>query len=258
MKRKKISLLALCLFVGSFFLPGQVDSFYLNLFNRAKALYVQGKYPEAAVKFKIAEFGLLSNREVLPELYLYYALNQFKQKKLDETGQLLAELKDALPKPDLSYSPVPAELKIDFIVMTGVMARVAGLDDPDSQTQLVAFETLFAEPFKNLDNLSPAEIKAFAGRLKSINKGDTRISFLDGLLAFKNGQYKDAVKLLRRVDTTVLQPFFRDRLYFYLALSAGSLPGPEADKECREFTAQIKDTELKTRLETELKKKRTS
>jgi len=257
MNRKKIPLLASCVLIASLFLSGQVDSFYLNLFNRAKALYAQGKYAEAGVKFKIAEFGLLGNREVLPELYLYYALNQFKQKKLDETGQLLAELKDALPKPDLYYTPVPAELKIDFIVMTGVIDRVDGLDDPASQAQRIAFETLFAEPFKNLDNLSAAEIKAFAGRLKSIDKGDTRTSFLEGLQAFKNGQYKDSLKQFRRVDASALHPFFYDRLYFYMALCACRLAGPEADKECRELSAKIKDTELKTRLGSELKKKPT-
>lgn len=256
MNRIKIYLLVSCVLLASLFLSGQVDSFYLNLLNRAKTLYAQGKYAEAAVKFKIAEFGLLDDREVLPELYLYYALNQFKQKKLDETGQLLAELKEVLPKPDLSSTPVPAALKIDFIVMTGVMDRATGPSDSTGQAQQIAFETLFAESFKNLDNLSAAEIKAFAGRLKNINKGDPRISFLDGLQAFKNGQYKDALKQLRRVDASALHPFFYDRLFFYMALCACRLTGPEAEKECRAYTGKIKDPDLKTRLETEIKKNR--
>ncbi len=55
------------------------DPFYTNLLNEGKALYLAGKYDEALEDFKIAEFGLVDEKEIVPELYFYYALTQYKK-----------------------------------------------------------------------------------------------------------------------------------------------------------------------------------
>ncbi len=79
LKMTKKILLLLVLIICIYSLSLAADPFYTNLLNEGKALYQAGKYDEALEDFKIAEFGLVDEKEIVPELYFYYALTQYKK-----------------------------------------------------------------------------------------------------------------------------------------------------------------------------------
>ena len=115
MKKKSFLLAAIIFTIGV--LAYSADPFYTTLLNEGKALYLAGKYDEALEDFKIAEFGLVDEKEFVPELYYYYALAQYKKGALGESKALLEKMKTALGGGEIDNLAKPKEIERDLSIM---------------------------------------------------------------------------------------------------------------------------------------------
>ncbi len=90
------------------------SNFYTNLAEEGKKLYLSGKYEEAIENFRIAEFGLMENKTVLKDLYLYYALAHFKLSNGDEVMKLANKLKGLTGVTTFHGMKIPDEIAGDL------------------------------------------------------------------------------------------------------------------------------------------------
>ena len=93
-------------------LVADVDPFYQKIFKDGKILFNEKKYNEAIENFKIAEFGLFEEKKVVTEIYIYYALSYFKQKKWKESRDVIKKLMS-----------VEEELKLTDLVIIPFLTR---------------------------------------------------------------------------------------------------------------------------------------
>ena len=191
------------------------DPFYTNLLNEGKALYLAGKYDEALEDFKIAEFGLIDEREFVPELYYYYALAQYKKGAVGESKLLLEKMKTALGGGEIDKLARPKEIERDLSIMVRALDY---LGQPGAKPGSLAFFNLFYETWDLLKAKKLAEAQA---RLKVMDKmagEEKRLYFLEGLLAFQKDDYKLCLKRLEKLGR-VLPAEFGEEASFYLAYS---------------------------------------
>jgi tetratricopeptide (TPR) repeat protein len=191
------------------------DPFYTNLLNEGKALYLAGKYDEALENFKIAEFGLLDEKEFLPELYFYYALANYQKGALAESKLLLDKMKTALGITDIDTLPRPKEIERDLYVMTRAQQY---LGQPGAKDFSLVFFNLFYQTRDLIgqNKFQPAE--ANLQRLGKIAGDDLKLPFLQGFLAFQQGDYKKCIKRLEKIAERLGEEF-REDASFYLAYS---------------------------------------
>lgn len=191
------------------------DPFYTNLLNEGKALYLAGKYDEALENFKIAEFGLIDEKEFVPELYYYYALAQYKKGAMDESKALLEKMKTALGGSDIDKLAKPKEIERDLSIMVRALKY---LEQPGAKSASLPFFNLFYETWdligQNKFQLAEANLK----RLEKIAGDDLKLPFLQAFLAFQQQDYKKCIKRLEKI-TERLDEEFREDAAFYLAVS---------------------------------------
>lgn len=213
MAKKILFLLVLiiCLYSLSF----AADPFYTNLLNEGKVLYLAGKYDEALEDFKIAEFGLVDEKEIVPELYFYYALAQYKKGAVGESKALLEKMKTALGGDEIDKLPMPKEIERDLSIMVRALNY---LGQPGSKPGSLPFFNLFYETWDLLKAKKLPEAEANLKRLDKMNGDATRLAFLQGFLAFQKGDYKKCVKNLEKIADR-LDPEFSEDASFYLAYS---------------------------------------
>ena len=211
---KKIILIFILILV-LFSISYAADPFYTNLLNEGKALYLAGKYNEALENFKIAEFGLLDEKEALPELYFYYALANYQKGALGESKLLLDKMKTATGITDINTLPRPKEIERDLYVMARAQQY---LDQPGAKGFSLAFFNLFYQTWdligQNKFQLAEANLK----RLDKMNGDETRLTFLQGFFAFQKGDYKKCIKRLEKIAERLGDEFREDAAY-YLAVS---------------------------------------
>jgi tetratricopeptide (TPR) repeat protein len=204
-------LLMLCLHLFVF----SADPFYTNLLNEGKTLYLAGKYDEALENFKIAEFGLLDEKEFLPELYFYYALANYQKGALAESKVLLDKMKTALAINDITALPQPKEVERDIYVMLKAQQY---LDQPAAKGFSLVFFNLF---YQTRDLIAQNKFQAAEANLKSLDKiagNDPKLPFLQGFLAFQQQDYKKCIKRLEKIVDRLGEEF-REDASFYLAFS---------------------------------------
>jgi tetratricopeptide (TPR) repeat protein len=191
------------------------DPFYTNLLNEGKALYIAGKYDEALENFKIAEFGLLDEKEFLPELYFYYALANYRKGALAESKLLLDKMKTALGITDINTLTRPKEIERDLNIMTRAQQYLA---QPGAKGFSLVFFNLFYQTRDLIgqNKFQPAE--ANLQRLEKIAGDDLKLPFLQGFLAFQQGDYKKCIKRLEKIAGRLGEEFREDAAY-YLAVS---------------------------------------
>jgi hypothetical protein len=213
MPKKIVLLLLLMLCLHPFVFSA--DPFYTNLLNEGKALYIAGKYNEALENFRIAEFGLLDEKEFVLELYYYYSLTQYRKGAIGESKALLEKMKAALGGGDIDKLPKPKEIERDLSIMVRALNY---LGQPGAKPASLPFFNLFYETW---DLLKAKTLPAAEANLKRLDKmgGDrVRIYFLEGFLAFQKRDYKKCIKQLEKLDAPFPAEFNEDAS-FYLAYS---------------------------------------
>ena len=212
------------------------DPFYSNLLNEGKSLYAAGKYDEAIENFKIAEFGLVDEKEMVLELYFYYALTQYKKGAVGESQALLEKMKTALGGAEIDKVARPKEIERELFVMVRALDY---LKQPGAKPGFLPFFNLFYETW---DLLKAKQLPAAEAKLKILGKmsGDAaRLSFLEGYLAFQKGDHKKCVNRLEKV-VAALGEELGEEARFYLAycmLKRGDLVAGE------KYAARIKNPE---------------
>ncbi len=240
----------LLFWVGSAHLCAAADPFYKKLVDEGKTLYAEGKYQEAAENFRIAEFGLMDEKEILKELYVFYSLTQFKLDKLEEAQKIMRELETELNIKDLDTLSILPGLQTDAKIMQATLQKIRGIKSRNSWKKIRDFESLFWKSAAALDNNRLDKIPGNIELLKKINKKDTRILYLNGILKFKQRKLKDCIKSLKKVNEDSLDPSLLDKNYYYLALAHYYM---QDDGQALAFSQKISDQGLKRAVERLLK-----
>lgn len=220
------------------------DPFYTKIFSDGKVLFSRGDYQEALKNFQVAEFGLYEDKETLKEIYIYYALTQFKLNRPDQAREILGLLKTELGVTDLAALTPPEALKIDFTAMTGVLAD-KGLNGKGSLKAAFDFEVIFMESRQNLKANRLEALPGNISRLEAIDKHDGRIPYLEGIHDFKTNKYRDSVKYLKRAAKTLTRQELLDDINYYLVLCHYAL---KQKTEALAAFEKIKDQTLRFRL----------
>lgn len=215
LKMTKKILLLFVLIICLYSISPAADPFYKNLLNEGKALYLAGKYDEALENFKIAEFGLIDEKEFVPELYYYYALAQYKKGAVGESKALLEKMKTALGGGDIDILVKPKEIERDLSIMVRALKY---LEQPGAKSASLPFFNLFYETWDLIGQNKFQLAEANLERLDKMNSDETRLAFLQGFFAFQKGDYKKCVKTLEKIVDRLPTEFSEDAS-FYLAFS---------------------------------------
>lgn len=209
------------------------DPFYTNLLAQGKALVLAGKYDDALENFKIAEFGLIDEKELVPELYYYYALAEYKKGAIAESQALLKKMKLALAVDSIEKLPKPKEIEHDLTIM---LRALDYLDQPGAKPGSLPFFNLFYETWELLKAKKLPESEVNLKRLDKMGGDAARLDFLEGFLAFQKGDYKKCARQLEKIDSP-LPVEFREDASFFLAYSYLKLADPVmSEKYARNIT----------------------
>jgi len=261
-KQTNVVLILVLFFCAGFdvsVLSADVDPFYTKLLREGKTFYAEGKYREAIENFRIGEFGLLEEKEVLAELYLFYSLAYLKVGRLEEAREIIKKFETELNIKDLDTLPVPPLIEIDVKVMmtilknqeenTGGTKKTGGRERTASWKKVYDFERQFRDILKNLEDNNLGAVKNNIKKLEKIDKKNTRIHYIQGILKFKEKRYKACTKALNKVKPSSLvngsDRSLLDNFYYYLALSHHYLNNME---QRRAYSEGISDEALKARL----------
>lgn len=230
-KRFLILFVSVLLFSFAIFANTSGRNFYLNLVKEGKKLYFDGKYRESLDNFRISEFGLYEEKVPLKEVYLYYALANYKIGRGDQVFDIIGKLKNTTGKSELEDIKIPEKIKDDVEKMfaavdknykkksaiknnlSKVSKKAAGKSDKEEKfkEEFIRIRGLLSK-----NNLKGTK-KGIRG-LKKIKKNDIRIKFLNGILLFRNMEYKKSITELSKVNK--LGAFgLRDETCYYLSLS---------------------------------------
>ncbi|UCH92205.1 MAG: hypothetical protein JSV88_18165 [Candidatus Aminicenantes bacterium] len=243
-------------------LSAEADPFYNKLFQEGKVLVAQGKYPEAIENFRIAEFGLYEEKEILKELYFFYSLAYLKTGKMGDALKVVKKVETELNgniKP-LNVMDIPQNVKNDAKALTITMARTWGQVEAEagskSWEKVYLYESLFWNILQDLENNKLDTVNLRIKRLERLDKNDPRADYLSGILLFKKEKYKASLnKLINAVPSPLLvsiDPSLEDNRCYYLALSYHYL---QYDEYARGFYQKIKDRIKKAELEEKINKR---
>ncbi len=267
MKRETVLILVSIFFfcAGFFYLTANanvdadqdVDPFYIKIFKEGKNYFFEGKFQEALENFKVAEFGLLDEKKILTEVYLFYSLAQFRLERLDEARKIIKKIETELNIniKNLNTVSIRRSIKIDVKIMVATLFKSQGKKETDAWKKIYSFELLFRNTLQKLDDNKFDAVKNNIKKLEKLDKKDTRIFYIDGIFKFRRRKYKACIKTLSKVKPSTLasdsDPSLPDNLYFYLALSYHYLKKKE---ESRKFYQKISNKAIKAKLEEIIKK----
>jgi tetratricopeptide (TPR) repeat protein len=208
---------------GSFLLYPEAESFYLKTLTDGKTYYNQGRYQQAINQFKIAEFGLLEEKEYLAELYLYYALSYFKLGKINESREILKTLQSELKIKAPDNITVPPQIKSDLKLMLTALKNYPNRSNENRRKNINVvlvknFEEVFQKALLHLKNNDLPGLDKEIKELMLIDKKDVRIPYLKGIAAFKNKKYRKCIGYLKKI-TDLIDPVYKDDVFYYLSLS---------------------------------------
>jgi hypothetical protein len=210
------------------------DPFYTNLLNEGKQLFLSGKLDQALENFKIAEFGLVDEKEIVPGLYFYYSLAQYKKGAIGESQALLDKMKTILGEAEYAKAKKPMEIEVDLSIM---IRSLDYLKLPGAKPGFLPFFNLFYETW---DLLKAKKLPEAEAKLKSMGKisGDeNRMRFLEGFLAFQKGEHKKCISRLEKVAANLGEELGEDAQFYlaYCMLKRGDLVSGE------KYAAKIKN-----------------
>lgn len=236
------------------------DPFYKKLLQEGKTFLAEGKYQDAVESFRIAEFGLLDEKEILKELYFFYSLAFLKLGKLDEALKIIKNMGPELHVDinDLKAFSIPPSIKTDAKVLQSTLFIREGIKEPDAWIKNYNFEWLFWNTLQKLEDNNFNAVKNNIKRLEKIDENDTRIFYINGILKFNKKKYKACIESLNKVVLTAMlitiDPSLRENLYYYLTLSYHYLENKE---QSQKFYQKISDQATKSKLDEMIKKTKT-
>lgn len=259
MKSLKESIFSLCLLLivagSALHLSADVDPFYSKIFKEGKIYFDTGNFREAELNFKIAEFGLLDEQEIIKEIYIYYSLTLFQLEKFDEAQQLLKRLETEFKVKNLNSLAIPQPIKIPVKAMLNTLSLPRREGEPDYRRKIFRSELLFLSAKEQLELNKFAVAQKNIEKLEQLNKNDPQLSYLKGILSFKRQDYKDCVHALKDFEkqaSTSTDPLLLDKLYFHLSLSYHYLKN---ENQTAVYYNKIKDLDIKSDLYRILTKK---
>jgi lipopolysaccharide biosynthesis regulator YciM len=253
-----MSMLVFC--AGFSYLSAAADPFYKKLLQEGKTFLAEGKYQDAVENFRIAEFGLMDEREILKELYFFYSLAFLKLGKPDEALEIIKNMETELHVDidDLKPLPIPPSIKTDARVLKATLFKSQETKGTDAWEKIYNFEWLFWNTLQKLDDNNLNAVKNNIKRLEKIDENDTRIFYINGIVKFKKKKYKACIESLNKVVLTAvlitIDPSLRENLYYYLALSYHYLENKE---QSRKFYQKISDKTTKAKLDKIIQKIKT-
>jgi hypothetical protein len=201
----------------------EADPFYTKVFEEGKTYFVAGNFHEAEVNFRIAEFGLLDEREMLKEVYPYYSLALFQLGRLEETRKIIKRFENGLIVKDLNTITTSPAIKVPFKAMLAALLQIKKTGNGNSRGKIYSFELLYLQVLQQLENDELKTVSNSIVKLENIDKKDPRVYYLRGILKFKQKNYKACVKALRAFEkvksTSVETSLLTDNLYYHLCLS---------------------------------------
>lgn len=212
------------------------DPFYTNLLNEGKQQFQAGKYDEALESFKLAEFGLLDDKEFVAELYYFYALAQYKKGAIGETKTLLDKMQTILGEDAVKKAKKPKEIERDISFMTRALNY---LDQPGAKPGMLPFLNLFYETWDLLRAKQLPEAEARVKTLAKMSGDEARLRFLEGYLAFQKDDYKRCLGRLEKINGPLPEEIGEDASFMltYSYLKQGNL------KEGEKWAQKIKSPE---------------
>lgn len=231
--KKRIKLLCILILTGIAVVYA-ADPFYTNLLNEGKLQYQAGKYDEALESFKLAEFGLLDEKEHVAELYYFYSLTQYKKGATGEAKALLEKMKTALGEAEYGKAKRPKEIESELFIMTRALDY---LDQPGARPGLLPFFNAFYEAWDLLKLKKLPEAEARIRQMEKMAGDGNRLRFLEGFLAFQKGDYKRCLGRLGKIEGPLPAEFGEDASFYlaYSYLKRGDLT------EGEKWTQKIKD-----------------
>ena len=203
-------------------LSGDTDPFYMKVFEEGKIHYAAGNFDEAELNFRIAEFGLLDEREVLKEVYPYYLLTLFQLGRLEEAREIIERFENELIVKDLNAITTPPDIKIPFKAMLATLRRIKQAGNVNAWATIYRFELLYLKVLRQLENNELDTVANNIARLETIDKKAPRLYYLRGILKFKQKDYKASIKELKnfeKVNSSSPGVSLQDSLYYHLCLS---------------------------------------
>jgi tetratricopeptide (TPR) repeat protein len=201
------------------------DPFYLRMMEKAKARYAANQFDQALEHFQVAGFGLMADRDLLKEIYIYQALCHFKLNQAPRVQEILVKLKDEFNIKSISELEVPADIQNDVNAMRSVFEKGLnqGKKSPSGKLKtniglLKSVDATFQKARRYLEAKQFREVKGEIKKLKRINKKDLRIEYLQGRLGFEQKRYSECIKSLRKVYRSGSPELRTDALY-YLVIS---------------------------------------
>ncbi|MEN8155182.1 MAG: hypothetical protein ABFR75_14285 [Acidobacteriota bacterium] len=243
MKKQHLTLLVtvlitVLLLTTSIFSQSSDRNFYLNLLKEGKNLYLTGDYRGSLENFRISEFGLYEEKERLQEVYLYYALANYKLNRGNDAFTLVEKLKSISGTKNLEDISIPAELQGDINILFSSIdknynkrslyknksSKISHREIKPSlknKKKLLGqenFKDEFVKVRKLLHSNNLKGAKKGIKNLKKLKKNDIRITFLNGILLFRDKKYKRSISELTKVSK--LKAFgLSDEAGYYLSLS---------------------------------------
>jgi lipopolysaccharide biosynthesis regulator YciM len=245
---------------GGSYLSAAADPFYKKLLQEGKTFLAEGKYQDAVESFRIAEFGLLDEKEILKELYFFYSLAFLKLGKLDEALKIMKNMGTELHVDinELKALSIPPSIKTDAKVLQATLFKRQGIKGTDAWGKKYSFEWLFWNTLQKLEDNNFNAVKNNIKRLEKIDENDTRIFYINGIVKFKKKKYKACIESLNKVVLTAMlitiDPSLRENLYYYLTLSYHYLKNKE---QSQKFYQKISDQATKAKLDEMIKKTKT-
>lgn len=210
-------------FISWLFVPMfSADPFYTNLLNEGKQQFTAGKYDEALDSFKLAEFGLLDDKEYVAELYYFFALTKYRKGAIGETKTLLDKMNSVLGDDVVKKAKKPKEIERDISYMTRALNF---LDQPGARPGMLPFLNLFYETWDLLRAKQLPEAEAKIKILAKMSGDGTRLRFLEGYLAFQKDDYKRSLGRLEKINGPLPEEIGEDASFMltYSYLKQGKL-----------------------------------
>jgi len=223
MEKKSIACIILLILLIAVAWAGEVDPFYINVFNQGKSQFKQGQFREAVESFTIAEFGMLSDTKLVTGLHFYLALAQYRLKQINIFKEIIKKIELANGWTDTNQMIMPLEIADELkIILTAYSERGKGgkstLSKSKTRKQIGNFNLLFARGLQQINQNNLVSIKRTIKKLKKINKKDPRVTLLQGVLACKQKKYSRCIKGLLKIVNTIT-PALKNQVFYYLSHS---------------------------------------